>query len=192
MRRAFQYRLHPNVNRERELASMRETHRRLYNARLDGRKTAYEAEKRTVRYTEQSAKFTEARQTNPFYANLNFSSARATMRRLDKACCEGPTREDIGGAPLHTPKPRQENHPRRGGRPPAETQGGRTTGTTGRPRAGKRDRLAHRPGTLLGGGTGSRFNSLCYRRGGPPESASVELSRCPISGDIRLIFYTTM
>jgi putative transposase len=85
VRRAFKYRLYPNVHQERELASMRETHRRLYNACLDERKTAYEAEKRTVKYTEQSAKFTEARKTNPFYANINFSSAQATMRRLDKA-----------------------------------------------------------------------------------------------------------
>jgi len=85
VRRAFKYRLDPNVNQERELAAMRETHRRLYNACLDERKTAYEAEQRTVKYTEQSAKFTEARKTNPFYANINFSSAQATMRRLDKA-----------------------------------------------------------------------------------------------------------
>jgi len=85
VRRAFKYRLYPNANQERELATMRETHRRLYNACLDERKTAYEADKRTVRYTEQSAQFTEARKTNPFYANINFSSAQATMRRLDKA-----------------------------------------------------------------------------------------------------------
>jgi putative transposase len=38
-----------------------------------------------VKYTEQSARFTEERKTNPFYANINFSSAQATMRRLDKA-----------------------------------------------------------------------------------------------------------
>jgi putative transposase len=64
---------------------MRETHRRLYNACLDERKTVYEAEKRAVKYTEQSAQFTEARKTNPFDARINFSSAQATMRRLDKA-----------------------------------------------------------------------------------------------------------
>ncbi|MBV8231081.1 MAG: helix-turn-helix domain-containing protein [Planctomycetaceae bacterium] len=85
MRRAFKFRLYPNANQERDLETMREAHRRLYNACLDERKMAHEAEKRTVRYTEQSAKFTEARKTNPFYANLTFSSAQATMRRLDKA-----------------------------------------------------------------------------------------------------------
>lgn len=85
MRRAFKYRLRTNANQERELATMRETHRRLYNACLDERKTAYESDGVTVKYTEQSAEFTAARKTNPFYARINFSSAQATMRRLDKA-----------------------------------------------------------------------------------------------------------
>ena len=35
----------------------------------------------------------------------------------------GPTREDLDGPPLPTPKPRREDPPRRGGRPPAETRG---------------------------------------------------------------------
>jgi putative transposase len=85
VRRAFKYRLRTNANQERELATMRETHRRLYNACLDERKTAYESDGVTVKYTEQSAEFTAARKTNPFYARINFSSAQATMRRLDKA-----------------------------------------------------------------------------------------------------------
>jgi putative transposase len=85
VRRAFKYRLDPNASQESDLETMRETHRRLYNACLDERKTAYEAEKRTVKYTDQSAAFTKARKMNPFYANINFSSAQATMRRLDKA-----------------------------------------------------------------------------------------------------------
>jgi putative transposase len=62
-----------------------ESHRRLYNACLSQRKTAYEAEKRSVKYQEQSAWFKGQRATNPFFARLNFSSAQATMRRLDKA-----------------------------------------------------------------------------------------------------------
>ncbi|MBV8607769.1 MAG: transposase [Singulisphaera sp.] len=85
MRRAFKYRLDPNASQGRDLETMCETHRRLYNACLDERKTVYETEKRTVKYTDQSAAFTKARKTNPFYANINFSSAQATMRRLDKA-----------------------------------------------------------------------------------------------------------
>ena len=53
--------------------------------------------------------------------------------------CEGLTREDMDGAPLHTPKPCRENPPRRGGRPPAETPGGRTSGMSGATGAAGRD-----------------------------------------------------
>ena len=85
MRRAFKYRLFVNANQERELASALETHRRLYNACLDQRKTAYETVNRSVKYADQSAWFKAQRLTNPYFARLNFSSAQATMRRLDKA-----------------------------------------------------------------------------------------------------------
>src|SRR3954447_23063747 len=64
---------------------MLETHRRLYNSCLDERKSRYEAEKVTVKYAEQSARFKAERATNPYYARLNFSSAQATMRRLEKS-----------------------------------------------------------------------------------------------------------
>jgi putative transposase len=85
MRRAFRYRLWTNANQERELGSMLESHRRLYNACLGQRRDAYAADKRPVRYREQSAWFKEERAVNPYFARLNFSSAQATMRRLDKA-----------------------------------------------------------------------------------------------------------
>jgi putative transposase len=85
MRRAYKYRLFINANQGRELSTMLETHRRLYNSCLAERKERYEAEKITVKYTEQSARFKAERATNLYYARLNFSSAQATMRRLDKA-----------------------------------------------------------------------------------------------------------
>src|SRR5579884_2033193 len=85
MRRAYRYRLWTNANQERELGIMLESHRRLYNACLQQRKTAYESERRSVKYTEQSAWFKVERTVNPFFAALNFSSAQATLRRLDKA-----------------------------------------------------------------------------------------------------------
>jgi putative transposase len=59
--------------------------RRLYNACLNQRQAAYETEGRSVKYTEQSAWFKHERGVNPYFAQLNFSSAQATMRRLDKA-----------------------------------------------------------------------------------------------------------
>ena len=85
MRRAFKYRLFTNANQERELGIMLESHRCLYNACLEQRKVAYAADKRSVKYAEQSAWFKAERAVNPYFARLNFSGTQATMRRLDKA-----------------------------------------------------------------------------------------------------------
>ncbi len=85
MRKAFKYRLYPTRQQERALESMLDTHRHLYNRALGERKTAYETEKRTVKYAEQSAQLKAERLTNPFLAVTNFSSCQATLRRLDKA-----------------------------------------------------------------------------------------------------------
>src|SRR5262245_19534622 len=85
MRRAFKYRLWTNSNQERDLAIMLESHRRLYNACLEQRKPDYEIEQRTVKYTEQSAWFKTQRLVNPYFARLNFSSAQATMQRLQRS-----------------------------------------------------------------------------------------------------------
>jgi putative transposase len=54
---------------------MLETHRRLYNSCLEERKSRYEAEKITIKYIQQSARFTAERKTNPYYARINFNSA---------------------------------------------------------------------------------------------------------------------
>jgi putative transposase len=104
MRRSYKYRLYPNANQTRELAIMVETHRRLYNAALDDRKTAHEAEKRTVKYTEQSARYKAERVTNPYYARTNFSSAQATLRRLDNAYAAFFDRIGQGGGPAGYPR----------------------------------------------------------------------------------------
>ena len=85
MRKAFVYRLWTNRNQDRELGIMLETHRRLYNACLAQKKDAYELDKKSIKYTEQSAWFKTERATNEYFARINFSSAQATMRRLDKA-----------------------------------------------------------------------------------------------------------
>jgi putative transposase len=85
VRRTYKFRLFTNANQERELSSCLESHRRLYNACLEQRKTAHEVEGKSVRYAEQSAWYKGQRAVNPYFARLNFSSAQATMRRLDKA-----------------------------------------------------------------------------------------------------------
>lgn len=85
MRRSYRYRLYPNREQAAALSEMLETHRRLYNVALEERKTAWEEQQRSVRYGEQSAAFKEARRENEFYARLNFSSAQATLRKLNLA-----------------------------------------------------------------------------------------------------------
>jgi putative transposase len=85
MPRAFQFRLFTNTNQERELDIALETHRRLYNICLDYRQLAYDTFGASVSYEDCSRWFTHQRQTNPYFARINFSSAQATMRRLDKA-----------------------------------------------------------------------------------------------------------
>jgi putative transposase len=85
MRRSFKYRLYPNRSQAQALDAMLESHRRLYNLALRQRRDVYEAEKRAVYYGEQSSRFKETRRALPSFAALNFSSAQATLRRLDKA-----------------------------------------------------------------------------------------------------------
>lgn len=85
MFRAYKFRLEPNVNQTRELEITLESHRRLYNACLEQRKVVWESEQKSVKYTDQSAWFKAERAVNPFFARLNFSSAQATLRQLDKA-----------------------------------------------------------------------------------------------------------
>ncbi len=85
MRKAFKYRLYPNRSQAEALDAMLETHRRLYNLALRERRDVYEAEERSVSYGEQSKRFKETRKNLPSFAATNFSSAQATLRRLDKA-----------------------------------------------------------------------------------------------------------
>jgi putative transposase len=84
MIRAFKFRLFTNATQERELDAMLETHRRLYNACLGQRKSSWEADGISISYCDQSAWFKAQRAVNPWFARLNFSSAQATMRRLEK------------------------------------------------------------------------------------------------------------
>ena len=85
MRRSYKYRLYPNRSQAQALDAVLESHRRLYNLALRERRDVYEAEKRSISYGEQSARFKESRKALASFAALNFSSAQATLRRLDKA-----------------------------------------------------------------------------------------------------------
>lgn len=85
MFRAYKFRLWTNVNQERELEIMLETHRRLYNAALGQRRWFYDEWKISRSYSDQSGWFKDERESNLWFAAINFSSAQATLRRLDKA-----------------------------------------------------------------------------------------------------------
>jgi putative transposase len=83
--RAYKFRLWTNANQERELEIMLETHRRLYNAALGQRRWFYDEWKISRSYSDQSGWFKDERESNRWFAAINFSSAQATLRRLDKA-----------------------------------------------------------------------------------------------------------
>ena len=99
MRKAFKYRLYPNRSQAEALDAMLDTHRRLCNLALRDRRDTYEAEGRSVSYGEQSARFKESRRFFPNFRATNFSSAQATLRRLDKAFKAFFRRVKAGGCP---------------------------------------------------------------------------------------------
>lgn len=82
--RSYKFRLWTNANQDRELAITLETHRRLYNAVLDGKQLCWATAGANWSFREQSRWFAVHRKTNPYYARLNFSSAEQTLRRLDR------------------------------------------------------------------------------------------------------------
>ena len=85
MNKAFRYLLHPNREQSEAMTGLLETHRRLYNSALAERKAAYDTDRRTVGYQEQSAHLKTARQEDPSLALANFSSCQRTLKRLDRA-----------------------------------------------------------------------------------------------------------
>jgi putative transposase len=99
MRRAYAFRLYPDDHAERELEIMLETHRRLYNTCLDYRQLAYSQYGASISYADCSRWFKHQRDTDPYFARLNFSSAQATMRRLDRAFAAFFRRVEAGQEP---------------------------------------------------------------------------------------------
>lgn len=85
MMKTFKYRLQPNANQERELSIMLETHRRLYNAALDGKQLCWETAGVNWTLYQQYAWLGHQQKRNPYYARLNNASARSTLKKLDEA-----------------------------------------------------------------------------------------------------------
>ncbi len=99
MRKTFKYRLFTNANQERELARTLETHRRLYNAALDGKQLCWDTARVDWSFCEQCRWLTVQRRTNPHFAHLNGWSAQNTLRTLDKAFKAFFKRVKKGGKP---------------------------------------------------------------------------------------------
>ncbi len=84
MRQAFVFRLYPSPVQVPALDAMLWHHRRLYNAALEHRRTAYRQAKVSITYHQQSAELKAIRQEDPALAACNFSSLQTTLRRLDR------------------------------------------------------------------------------------------------------------
>lgn len=95
----FKHRLFPNVSQLRELAETLETHRRLYNAALDGKQLCWEIGEVDWSLYEQQRWFTVQRKINPHYARLNVASAAQTFRQLDRSFAAFFRRVQAGGKP---------------------------------------------------------------------------------------------
>ncbi len=85
IRKTYKFRLYPNRDQERELNLTLETHRRLYNAVLDGKQLCWETAGVNWSWFDQYKWLKYQRQTHPWYSKLNCHSAMLTLKRLDNA-----------------------------------------------------------------------------------------------------------
>jgi putative transposase len=85
VRRSYKYRLYPSRLQSEAMAARLESHRALYNAALEHRRTAYRMRGVTITYSDQSAELKDIRREDEGLAACNFSSCQATLRRLDRA-----------------------------------------------------------------------------------------------------------
>jgi putative transposase len=85
MFKAFKYRLYPTRNQARLLSQTLETCRRWYNTCLEERKTAWEAEKRSVGKYAQLRKVKDLKDTNPYAAPVHSHILQLVVQDLDKA-----------------------------------------------------------------------------------------------------------
>lgn len=99
MIRSYRFRLWTTANQERELARTLESHRRIYNATLDGRMLCWEAAGHNWTYAEQCRWLLRARRNNEHWSLLPASSCVQTVRRQDKAFKAFFSRVRKGGKP---------------------------------------------------------------------------------------------
>ncbi len=85
MWRAYVFRLAPTRGQARRLNECLRDHRRLYNAALEHRRTAWQRARAPISYTSQASELTEIRADDSEQARWSYSSQQATLRRLDGA-----------------------------------------------------------------------------------------------------------
>ena len=102
MVKAFCYRLYPTRQQERAMTQMLDTHRHLYNRALAERRDAWEQERRSVHYSDQSAQLKVERLSNPYLAPpgqgvSSLPSAPAAGRRAGLSTLQGTRSFCYGG-----------------------------------------------------------------------------------------------
>lgn len=86
MRKAFKYRLYPNLATEKKLCFVLNRCRELYNAALSERRDAYKYVHKRITYTQQQNDLPEIKhQIRPEYAEIAAHVLQDVLGRLDKA-----------------------------------------------------------------------------------------------------------
>lgn len=83
--RKYTYKLYPKPKQQIALLECLRLHQQLYNAALQERIEAYQKCGKTISYNDQQASLTQIRAAHSEYKALPCTSARMTLRRLDKA-----------------------------------------------------------------------------------------------------------
>ena len=97
--RRVTYKLYPSKAQADALEAMCDLHRRLYNAALEERISAWKLAGTSIGYSAQCKSLTEIRADLPEYRALNAQSAQVTLKRLDEAFGHFFRRCREGGAP---------------------------------------------------------------------------------------------
>lgn len=82
---SYTYRLFVNGDQQRLLSTALESHRRLYNAALDGKLLCWETAGHNWTFAEQCRWIARIRRSHPFWSLLVASSCEQTLRRLDRS-----------------------------------------------------------------------------------------------------------
>jgi putative transposase len=83
--RRVTYKLYPSKTQEQALERMHMLHRRLYNAALEERISAWRNARISINYSAQCRSITKIRLDDPDYREINAQSLQVTLKRLDEA-----------------------------------------------------------------------------------------------------------